>query len=73
MEKASKQKKPKPYNSFLKYSGLGLQMAMTIAAFGAAGYWIDKRLEFRFPVFLMLFILIALTGNIYLLYRNLEK
>ena len=73
MEKASNKKKPKPYNSFLKYSGLGVQMTLTIAAFGAMGYWLDAKLGFRFPIFLMFFILVSLAGNIYILYRNLEK
>lgn len=73
MGKASKQEKPKPYNAFLKYSGLGLQMTLTIAAFGVLGYWLDTWLTLRFPVFLMLFVMLALIGNIYILYRNLEK
>ena len=73
MGKASKQERPKQYNTFLKYSGLGVQMTLTIAAFGVLGYWLDTWLALSFPVFLMLFVMLSLIGNIYILYRNLEK
>ncbi len=48
-------------------------MTLTIAAFGVLGYWLDTWLALRFPVFLMLFVMLSLIGNIYILYRNLEK
>ncbi|WP_185154325.1 AtpZ/AtpI family protein [Fulvivirga sp. M361] len=65
--------KSKQYNSFLKYSGLGIQLTLTLGAFGAFGYWLDTKLELRFPIFLLSFVILALIGSIYLLYRSLPK
>jgi ATP synthase protein I len=76
MEKATKPTKPKeskPPNSYLKYSSLGLQLLATIAISGLTGYWIDNYLKLKFPVFLLLFILVSFGGTIFKLYRDLEK
>ena len=71
-EKPSSQKEPKSYNTFLKYTSLGLQMVITLAIAGALGFWIDTSLKFEFPVFLLTFIMGALGGIIYLLIKNTE-
>lgn len=71
--KPSSQKEQKPYNSFLKYSGLGLQMVLTIGVAGWLGYLLDKKLSFQFPVFLLTFVVMALVGSLYLLIKNLPK
>jgi ATP synthase protein I len=71
--KPTKPKESKPSNSFLKYSSLGLQLLATIAVSGFLGFWIDKKLDSKFPVFLLLFILVSFGGMIYKLYQDLEK
>lgn len=71
--KPSSQREQKSYNTFLKYSSLGLQLVITLALAGGLGYWIDQKLGFRFPVFLLTFLIIALTGSLYLLYKNLQE
>jgi len=71
-KKPSSQKEQKQYNTFLKYTSLGLQMVITIAVAGAIGFWIDTFLNFRFPVFLLLFIILSLTGTIILLIKKLQ-
>jgi len=71
-EKPSNQKEQKSYNSFLKYSGLGLQMVITLGLAGAFGYWIDQSLGLQFPAFLLTFLIFALIGTLYLLIKNLQ-
>ena len=71
-QKPSSQKEQKPYNTFLKYTSLGLQMVITIALAGAIGYWIDSSLGIQFPAFLLSFIILSLAGIIILLIKNLD-
>ncbi len=57
-------------NSFLKYTGLGLQMVITLALAGALGYYIDSLIGWKFPVFMLVFLMSALAGTIYLLIKR---
>jgi F0F1-type ATP synthase assembly protein I len=45
-EKANKQT-----NNYLKYSGIGFQIAGTVAAGALIGYWLDKWLQTSKPYF----------------------
>lgn len=67
------QKESKPSNTLAKYAGLGMQMMVTIAVAGVIGYFIDRQLSFRFPLFLLVFVIMAMVGSIYLLMKNLPK
>lgn len=60
-------------NTFIRYGGLGVQMLLTIGIAGWLGYKLDGWLSLRFPAFLLLFVLVALTGTIYKLYRSLRQ
>lgn len=65
-EPPSKKKKAnKQYNTYLKYSGLAIQMLVTIGVAGFIGYWLDQQIGWKFPLLLMVFILAALFGIIY--------
>ena len=57
-------------NQYLKYTSLGLQMVITIAIAGLGGYYLDQWIGWVFPVFLLLFIMLALGGSIYLLIKR---
>lgn len=73
-EPPSKKKKvKKPYNTYLKYSGLAIQMMATIGVAGFIGYWLDQQIGWRFPLLLMLFVLGALFGIIYGLIKSSKK
>lgn len=61
--------KLKPYNQALKYTGLGFQLAATLGIMGWLGYWIDNQLG-TLPLFMVLLILIGLSGSIYLLIKS---
>jgi len=72
-QEASDPKKQKPSNDFLKYSGLGLQLLAGIGLAAWLGYKLDQYLQFKFPLFLLSFVLITFSGMMFQLYRSLNK
>lgn len=66
-------KKQNPFNSYLRYSGLALQLLVTIGVFGWLGYQLDRYLSLTFPAFMLVFGLIALAGMLYQVYRSLNS
>ena len=60
-------------NSYLKYSGLGLQLLLTIFVAGWVGYKIDEYLSLKFPVFMLLLGFGAFGGTLYQLYKKIKK
>ncbi len=69
----SPNKKLKAYNSYLKYSSLGLQLLAAIGVFGWLGYRLDRFLGIRFPAFMLLFGLVAFAGMMYQVYRSVNR
>lgn len=63
----------KPINSFVKFSGLGLQMLATIGVGAWLGHKLDQYLQLKFPVFLLAFVFLLFGGVMYQLYRMLNK
>lgn len=64
--------KKKPVNTFLKYSGLGVQM---LASIGLA-VWLGLKLDQYFkssPLFLLTFVFLIFGGMMYQLYQSLNK
>jgi hypothetical protein len=66
-------RKPKPSNGYLKYSGLAIQLLGAIAIFGYIGYLLDRWLELKFPAFMLLLGFLAFAGMMYQLYRSINK
>ena len=66
-------KQPKPSDSFLRYSGLGIQLMLTIGLAAWGGYALDKYLGLKFPAFLISFVFLAFGGVMYLLLRALKN
>lgn len=62
-----------PYNSFLKYSGFAFQLLGGIGIAGWLGYRLDGYLALNFPVFMLLFIVLALAGMLYQMSRKLTE
>jgi ATP synthase protein I len=60
-------------NSFIKYSGLGLQMLVTLGVGAWLGLKLDQYLELKYPVFLITFVFVLFGGVMVQLYRNLNK
>ncbi len=63
----------KPSNSYHRYSSFALQLVAGIGAAGYAGYRLDQYLVMKFPVFLLIFVLVAFVGLLYQASRNLNK
>lgn len=72
-QEVSGQKNQKPSNPLIKYSSLGLQLAAGIGAAAWMGYWLDRKLNLKFPVFLISFVFIMFAGMVYQVYRSLDK
>ncbi len=68
----SDKKTSKQVNTFLKYTGLGLQLVITLGLAGGLGYYIDTLIGWKFPVLLLVFLMAALAGCIYLLINRGE-
>ncbi|HWB63061.1 MAG TPA: AtpZ/AtpI family protein [Chitinophagales bacterium] len=60
-------------NLYLKYSGIGFQLAGSVALGVFMGYELDKWLKTKQPYFTMVFALIFLAGGMYLAFRDLVK
>jgi hypothetical protein len=63
----------KQVDSYLKYSGLAIQLLAAIGFFGWLGYKIDKYLLLKFPVFMLLLGFLAFIGMMVQLYRSLNQ
>jgi hypothetical protein len=65
--------KKEPVNNFIKYSGLGMQMLVSIGVGAWLGLKLDQYLGLKFPVFLLTFVFAIFGGLMYQLYRSLNK
>lgn len=52
-------------NNYLKYSGIGFQIAGTIGAGVFAGYWLDKYFDTTQPYFTLVFALVFIPLGLY--------
>ena len=50
IDKEESRKLQKATNSYLKYSGIGFQMAAIIGLGAYGGWWGDQRSEWNFPI-----------------------
>lgn len=55
----------KDNNSYIKYSSLGIQMAVTIALGAFAGNWLDEKYQKETPVFTLILTLVAIAVALY--------
>jgi F0F1-type ATP synthase assembly protein I len=69
----SDKKAPKPFNTYLKYSGLAIQLVVTIGVAGWLGYLLDNYLSLKFPVFTLVFTMASFGGSFYLLFRSINN
>lgn len=66
-------KKPSRYSNYLRYSGLGLQLLLTIGISGWLGYLLDQRLENKYPIFMLLLGFLGFFGIMYKIYRAINR
>lgn len=58
---SSRKKKQKPSNLLLRYAGLAFQMMATLGVAVWLGYLLDKKVDTGFPLFMIIFSLLALA------------
>lgn len=66
---------PRLHNSaktYLRYSGIALQMGLTIAAFSLAGRWLDGRFDSR-PAFTAALALLGVLLALYSVIRQISN
>jgi hypothetical protein len=72
-EPSQPSKKPSQYNSYLRYSGLAIQLFVVIGFFGWLGFKIDHWLTLKFPVFLLLLGFSSFGGMMFQIYRSINR
>lgn len=72
-EEPSGPKRQKPYNNYLRYSSLAMQMTVTLGLAAWAGYKLDQYLQLKFPAFLLTLVFAAFGGMMYKLYHSINK
>lgn len=60
-------------NHYLKFAGMGIQMAVIIVLFTYFGFWIDRKLELITPYFTAGLSLLGVFVAIYLMIKQLPK
>lgn len=58
---STKNRKQKPSNLLLRYAGLAFQMMAGIGVALWLGYLLDKKVDMGFPLFMIIFSLLALA------------
>ena len=66
-------KKPNRYNSYLRYSGLAVQLMAAIGIMGWLGYKIDHWLDLKYPIFMLVLGLVGFAGSLYQVYRSINR
>lgn len=59
------QKSKKKLDDFIKYSNLAFEMVAIMAIGTGAGWAIDRWLEWKFPIFTLVLMVLAVVGAIY--------
>ncbi|MCC6542818.1 MAG: AtpZ/AtpI family protein [Flavobacteriales bacterium] len=61
------------YNSYLRFTGLGLTMVGIILVFCFIGYWLDRILAWKYPVFTIVLSLLGIAGSMAYLFKETGK
>lgn len=61
------------YDNYLRYTGLGFTMIgiVLLSAFG--GWWLDKQLAWKFPLFTIFLSLLGIVGAMVYLFKETGK
>lgn len=73
MNETEKSVRRRRRNTVIRYGGLGMQMLLTIGVAGWLGHKLDDYLALKFPAFLLVFVMLALGGTLYKLYRAVKQ
>ncbi|WP_196885648.1 AtpZ/AtpI family protein [Aureivirga sp. CE67] len=67
------QQKKKQLNNYIRFSAMGLQMGVTIAAGAIFGQWLDKKYPNSYQIYTVIFSLLAVFASIYNIVRQVLK
>jgi hypothetical protein len=60
-------------NSYVKYSGIAIQMATIILIGTFGGKWIDSYLTFKFPIFTLILSILSVFFAVYYAIKDIIK
>ena len=66
-------KKLSRYNNYLRYSGLAIQLLVTLAVCGWLGYKADQYFGNKYPLLMLLFGFLGFGGSMYQIYRSINR
>jgi membrane protein DedA with SNARE-associated domain len=73
----TKEKKPtsksKPLNNYVKFSGMAIQMGLTIAIGAWGGSKLDEKFNTKAQLFTIIFSLLAIAISLYIVIREVIK
>lgn len=72
-ESSPPNKKLNQYNSYLKYSGLALQLLVAIGVCGWLGHKADQYIDNKYPIFMLLLGFLGFSGMMYHIYRSINR
>lgn len=56
----------KPFRNYVVFSGIAVQMGITIVIFTFIGIWLDKKINNEYSIFTVVFSLLGVIGSLYL-------
>lgn len=72
-ERSQPNRKLTPFNNYLRYSGLAIQMLVTIGVLGWLGYRADQYFGNKYPVIMLLLGFLGFAGSLYQVYRSINR
>jgi membrane protein DedA with SNARE-associated domain len=63
----------KRVKSYVKFSGMAIQMGIVITAGALGGNWLDEKQENEFPIWTLVLTLLAIFGSLYQIIRAVIK
>ena len=73
METEKSTEKRKQLNNYLRYSGFGFQIVATLCLAAWGGLKLDKYFQLKVPVFLLVLLLTALGGTLYIFIKQVSN
>lgn len=61
------------YDSYLRFTGLGLTMALVIGVFCFGGWWLDEQVRWKYPLFTVVLSLLGIAGAMLYLFKETEN
>jgi F0F1-type ATP synthase assembly protein I len=68
-----KKNRSSQYNAYAKYSGLAIQMGLTIGVFSWLGVYLDDQYQMRKPIFTIVLSLFGIFLSLYVVLKGVIK